>query len=216
MRSGERRGRFGADQPGADDDDPPAQVARASRRGRRGRHRRCSPRLARSPEWAASDSAVRSPRRASAPSSSSGSPPAARRDDQVTAVEIAVGHDPVDVLDALLDELGRVGEQRNAAGQERALRERRPVVGQARPDHGHARASLSEAGGARIPGDAVADDDDVSHTTHISGSWRRPRRWNRRSASGKAAGGARRVADAAARPPEASFEAGTDPRGSCG
>jgi hypothetical protein len=79
------------------------------------------------------------------------------------AVEIAGRHDAVDVVDSPFDELDCVGEQRNSTGQERTLGERRPVVREARPDHGHACAALREAGSARISSNTVADNDHVIH-----------------------------------------------------
>ena len=83
-------------------------------------------------------------------------------DRQTTAVEVALGHESVDVLDPSLCELRGIGEHRHATRQERAFGERRPIVGQSRPDHGDGHAALGEPRCAGIPGNAVADDHDLS------------------------------------------------------
>jgi len=75
-------------------------------------------------------------------------------------VVFAERDDAVDVLDAALGELRGIGEDRDAAREQRALGERRAVMRQSRPDQRHGDAVLGQACGARIAGDTVADDDD--------------------------------------------------------
>ena len=161
---GERRGGFGADQPGAHNDDAPVregQVAdeREETDARRvllgllePGHRRLRVAQACGPdECRGLDLGGRATCRAA--------------DDEAAAVEVALRHDPVDVLDALLGELLRVGQQRHATGQECAFGERRPIVRQARSDHRHTHLSLCEPSSAGVSGNTVADNHDrIAHT----------------------------------------------------
>ena len=199
VRSGERRGRFGADQSRADDDHPPARSRELLDEGDEAGAEGVLLGVLEAREWAASGSAARSPRRSSALRARSG-----RRRQRATtsrcAVEIAAGHDAVDVLGCLAR---RAGRRRRAAERGRSgARASRAAAGRgAGPARScHARASLREAGRARVPATPLPTTTTsvIRHTSADPGSGRVGGTADQRT-EGKTAGGARRVADARTR-----------------
>ena len=97
--------------------------------------------------------------------------------DESSAVKVARGHDSVDVLDASLDKLRRVGKERHATGQQRSFGEGWAIVRQTGTDQYDGHIPVGEPGRARVPGDAIADDNhQVAHARHVSALGGRTRR----------------------------------------